>query len=148
MKTLKIYLSVMLLSTGLQAQTNFYNEVSQMWYDGNKTNVLSIANERLLTNSNDIVGLILKLEYESAFLDIDNMTNTMERVVTVGADIGSTNFATTYTTFLDGVMILQEVLTNYTAEDILSDRQKGSISNKPMNFGDLLKALEDDGYFQ
>ena len=43
------------------AQTDFYANVTNLWYQGNKTNVLAIANARLAQNSNDIAGLILNL---------------------------------------------------------------------------------------
>ncbi|MDD2600148.1 MAG: hypothetical protein PHO37_13140 [Kiritimatiellae bacterium] len=51
------------------AQTNFYTNVTNLWYQGYKTNVFAIANERLAQNTNDIAGLILKAEFHFAHLD-------------------------------------------------------------------------------
>lgn len=65
------------------AQTNFYQQVSSMWFSGDKRGVLDIANQRLAQNSNDIAGLLLKLEYETEFLQLDNMTNTMAKITLV-----------------------------------------------------------------
>jgi len=50
------------------AQTNFYTNVTNLWYQGYKSNVLNIATARLAVNTNDIAGLILKAEYHFAFL--------------------------------------------------------------------------------
>ena len=54
------------------AQTNFHTNVTNLWYQGYKTNVLAIANERLSQNTNDIAGLILKAEFQLDSSEIYN----------------------------------------------------------------------------
>jgi hypothetical protein len=63
MKTKTIILMVVLTTicgTMVLGQTNFYSNVTNLWYQGSKSNVLEIANARLAQNTNDIAGLILK----------------------------------------------------------------------------------------
>ena len=76
-------------STGL-AQTNFYTNVTNLWYQGYKTNVLEIANTRLGANSNDIAGLILKAEYHLAFCEDAALSNAYLRVIQVADTITTT----------------------------------------------------------
>ena len=147
---MKLITLFVLCATGQLAtlgQTNFYEEVSQMWYAGLKTNVLNIAHDRLAIDTNDIAGLILKHEYATAFLAVEDMTNTAARILEVGADITSTNFVIEYGHFVDEVAIMEVILNEYTPEELEHDRQKGYISGKPMTFGDMIKSLQDDGYF-
>ena len=86
-------LAAALVAFPVLAQTNFYNQVSQMWLAGQKAQVYSIATNRLAANTNDIAGLVLKMEYELAFVDLGNLTNTMQKVVSIGSSINTTNFA-------------------------------------------------------
>jgi hypothetical protein len=129
-------------------QTNFYEQVSSMWYSGNKTGVLSIAEQRLQQNTNDIAGLILKMEYELEFLNFEAMTNTMQRVVAVGGGVSTTNFVVEFPSLQGSINHLLNMIPLYPVNEIAVDREKGKISGKPLDFGDAIKALQDDGYFQ
>ena len=144
-------LSVLLMLQGVLGafgQTDFYEQVSSMWYSGNKTGVLNIAEQRLQQDTNDIAGLILKMEYEIEFLNFEAMTNTMQQVVTVGSGISTTNFATVFPSVQGSVNHLLNMIPLYPTNEIAADREKGNISGKPLDFGDAIKALQDDGYFQ
>ena len=68
------------------AQTNFYTNVTNLWYQGGeaRSNVLTIANARLATNTNDIAGLILKAHYHVEFLEVAAISNAFLRVIQVG----------------------------------------------------------------
>lgn len=151
MKRSHLVLVVLIVLAGIVqtfGQTNFYEEVSSMWYSGNKTGVLSIAEQRLQQNTNDVAGLILKMEYELEFLDFEDMTNTMERVVAVGSGISTTNFAAVFPSVQGSINHLLNMIPLYPTNEITADREKGNISGKPLDFGDAIKALQDDGYFQ
>jgi hypothetical protein len=130
------------------AQTNFTETVSTLWYDGNKTNVLSIAEQRLQANTNDIAGLILKMEYEIAFLDLDAVTNTMDRVIEVGETITTTNFVAVFPKLEGSINHLKAMIPLYPPDELAADQGKGNISGKPLPHADVLQALEDDGYFE
>lgn len=129
-------------------QTNFYEDVSSMWYSGNKTGVLSIAEQRLQQNTNDIAGLILKMEYQIEFVDLNAVSNTMQRVLDVGSQVTSTNFATAFPVVQSDINHLLQMLPLYPTNEIAGDIEKASIANKPLTSGYAIKALQDDGYFQ
>lgn len=129
-------------------QTNFYEQVSRMWLGGQKTDVRDIGLQRLQIDTNDIAGLILKLEYEVAYLDFTNMPITASRVLERGATISSTNFVSQYQQYQINYQIMLSVLSNYPPEEVDADRAKVSITNKLMTFGGLIKALQDGGFFE
>ena len=81
------------VSTSL-AQTNFYTNVTNLWYQGGgaRSNVLEIANARLAIDTNDIAGLILKAEYHFAFLENEAVSNAFLRIIQVADTITTTNF--------------------------------------------------------
>lgn len=128
-------------------QTNFYEEVSSMWYSGNKTGVLSIAEQRLLQNTNDIAGLILKMEYQIEFVELNAVSNTLQRVLNVGSQIMTTNFTVAFSLMQSDINHLLQMLPLYPPNEIAGDIEKASIANKPLSSGYAIKALQDDGYF-
>ena len=73
---------VTMLALSCVAQTNQppvdnFALVTNLWYQGYKTNVLAIAEQRLAANSNDLAGLVLKMEYDFSFLNFSNISNNM-----------------------------------------------------------------------
>lgn len=148
MKKSIVILSLALMTSAALAQTNFTETVSTLWYDGYKTNVLNIAEQRLQANSNDIAGLILKMEYELEFLQLDAATNTMNRVLQVGGMITTTNFVAVFPKLEGSINHLQAVLPLYPPDELAADQGKCNISGKPLSTSEILQALEDDGYFQ
>ena len=143
----------LLLSNGItHAQTSFYDTVSQFWWSGQKQAVLSIAQQRLQNNPNDIAGLILRLEYEVAFIDMTSMATTAARIIEVGSGITTKNFRAKFPQLKLACKsigpLLSELYGNLTPQQIEEDRAKGNIPNKPMALGFAIKALQDDGFFQ
>lgn len=133
------------VASPLHAQTNFYGQITRMWLNGQKQEVLSIATNRLAANTNDLAGLVMKMSYELAFSDFSNYTNTLQRLITVGEKVTSTNFASLY--FIlplerDG---MNQFLSTVTTNDVAQWVQKGSITNKPMTYRRFLEAIEADG---
>jgi hypothetical protein len=128
-------------------QTNFYEQVSSMWYSGNKTGVLSIAEQRLQQNTNDIAGLLLKLEYEVEFLQLSNVTNTMRQALIAGETFAGTNFTQVYPVLQADYEVMKIVVTNYPPDELAADQAKSSIAGKTMSCDAAIKALQDDGYF-
>ena len=129
------------------AQTNFYEEVSSMWYSGNKTGVLSIAEQRLQQNTNDVAGLLLKLEYEVEFLQLSSVTNTMVQALAAGGAFTGTNFVQVYPALQADYEVMKTVVTNYPPEELTADQAKSSIVGKTMSCDAAIRALQDDGYF-
>ncbi len=129
------------------AQTNFTETVSSLWYAGQKTNVLNIANQRLQTNTNDIAGLILKMEYQIEFLQLNTISNTMQRVLVEGTKITTTNFVTIFSVLEGSVNHLLDMIPLYPPDEFATDQGKCNISGKPLSFRSVIQALENDGYF-
>jgi hypothetical protein len=121
---------------------------SGLWLAGHKSNVLAIANARLAQNTNDIAGLLLKLDYDIEFLRFESFSNTMDRALQVGSVITTTNFAACYPVLAARDEILRGMIPSYPSDQIDADRAKGNLSGKPLPSKSILKALEKDGYFQ
>ena len=153
MKKFTIGLLLMFAGLGTSlAQTNFYTNVTNLWYQGYKTNVLAIANERLAANSNDIAGLILKGEYHLAFTEDAEISNAYLRVIQVADTITTTNFASCWNKEMwgrqDYLRILDRIAENpLTPQQVEVERKKGFIKGKRLPDGYLIEALQKDGYF-
>ncbi|MDA3798138.1 MAG: hypothetical protein PF692_03550 [Kiritimatiellae bacterium] len=145
-----IMLAVFMVANFAYSQTNFTENVSKMWLNGQKAEVYTIATNRLAINTNDMAGLMLKMEYEFTFLVIDDLTNTIERVTTVGNTICSTNFVAIYTNVQKDVAFIKTMVNNYplSPAELAEDRIKGAITNKPLACQNVLIALKQDGCFQ
>lgn len=141
-------IAVLMSVVGSFAQTGFYEEVSALWYSGQKSNVLNIAEQRLQQNTNDIAGLILKMEYQIEFVELDVVSNTMQRVLDVGSQITTTNFVAAFPLVQSDINHLLQVLPLYPTNEIAADRAKATIASKPLAAGEAIKALQDDGYFE
>jgi hypothetical protein len=150
----KLLIGVMLMvvneSNGL-AQTNFYTNVTNLWYQGYKSNVLNIATARLAANTNDIAGLILKAEYHLAFCEDAAISNAYLRVIQVGDTITTTNFVKCWQKeggrqdYLDILDYMAEK--PLTPQQIQTERLKGLINEKPLPDAYLIEALQKDDYF-
>jgi len=152
----KLVITLMLTVVGgnaILAQTNFYTNVTNLWYQGgaSRSNVLTIANARLAVNTNDIAGLILKANYDLEFLEVGTISNSYLRVIQVGDTITTTNFLKNWQEGLSRYAILH--LLDVIAENPLTPQQiqKGKIKallpRKPFPDADLLETLQKDGYF-
>lgn len=133
------------------AQTNFYTNVTNLWWKGDKSNVLNIANARLAINSNDIAGLILKANYDLEFLEVSSISNAYLRVLEVGDTITTTNFIKCWQTNLSRQCIIRllDVISEnpLSAQEIQEGKIKALIPNKLLPDADLIEALQKDGYF-
>lgn len=119
-----------------------------MWYTGNKASVLSIAEQRLQQDTNDIAGLILKMDYQIEFVELKDVSKTMRRVVDVGSQVKTKNFAIAFSLLKSDINHLLQMLPLYPVSEIADDITKARIANKPLTSGYAIKALQDDGYFQ
>ena len=130
------------------AQTNFHTNVTNLWYQGYKTNVLAIAHTRLLANSNDIAGLVLKAEYNLEFYKVGDISNAYLRVIQVGDTITTTNFVKRWQIIREDILeTLNDLAENpITNQEILNEKPKAFINQKPLP-ASLIEALQKDGYF-
>jgi hypothetical protein len=147
---MKTPLAILVLAFGTcaQAQTNFYTTVTNLWYQGNKSNVLAMANARLAVNSNDIAGLILKMEYHFEFLEMPEISNSFWRVINVGDTITTSNFVAKFPDERENFLQLLQLFTEHqmSPAELATEQAKGNINHKDMPT-DLIEALQKDGYF-
>ena len=153
MKKLMIGFMLMVTSGSIAlAQTNFYTNVTNLWYQGYKTNVFNIANARLAINTNDIAGLILKAEYHLAFSEDAALSNAYLRVIQIGDTITTPHFVQCWQGERGSKQNYLHIL-DFMAENPMTpqqtqiERQKGFINEKPLPDADLIEALLKDGYF-
>ena len=127
-----------------------YSTVTNLWWNGYKTNVLAIAERRLEANTNDFVGLILEMEYHMAYMEIDDLTNVASRVFSLAPTIQGQAFSQKKELFTMSLQHLTNVAAScsLTSEEISRERKKGDIPHKHLGFERFLKALDDDGFFE
>jgi len=153
MKKLLVTLILTVISgNAILAQTNFYTNVTNLWYQGgeSRSNVLAIANSRLAVNSNDIAGLILKANYHFTFLEDGSVSNAYLRVIQVGDTIMTTNFVKEWqeNKSRGDILDLLDVIAGnpLLPQQIQSEKHKALLP-KPLPDADLIEALQKDGYF-
>jgi len=130
--------------------TNFYTTVTNLWYQGQKTEVLALGNERLNIYSNDMPGLIIKLVYDLEFLQLETISNSFIKVTSVGETITNENFQLRYPFLKESNDFMLELFTQnpFTPEELLLERAKGLIPHKPFALYKELEALQKDGLFE
>ena len=133
------------------AQTNFYTNVTNLWYQGgeSRSNVIAIANARLATNTNDFAGLLLKAHYHLEFSEIDEMTNGFHRVVQIGNTITTTNFVKCWQEGLKNILFFLKIMAEepLTPQEIQEGKDKALIPHTSLPDAELIEALQEDGYF-
>jgi hypothetical protein len=123
-------------------QTNFIKRVTVLWTNGNILEIYDIACRRLSLNTNDLPGLILKMNCE---LHSENWTLsiiTIDRILAVGATVDSVHFSELFTAARDDIHQYQlQISEKRGLVDV------PSLGNGKMMYLELLEALESDGYF-
>jgi hypothetical protein len=132
-----------------EAQTNFYTTVTNLWYQGYKSNVLAMAEARLQQNTNDIAGLIIKVEFDIDFTRDDRISNSVQRVLAIGPTIQTTNFAKVFPEYRDDLIDLLEEVRLYplSGDELLKEQAKGNFIGLQLFPEKEFEALQKDGYF-
>ncbi len=123
--------------------------VTNLWYEGHKSNVFAIAEQRLAANSNDLVGAIMMFDYDLEFSNEGNYSNDVRRIFssTNNLPIG---------TFVNNIDLVTSALNGFldylssnpmTPAAVQKEKSKALIIHKPMSNEILLQWLHDDGLF-
>ena len=136
------------------AQTNApidnFSVVTNLWYNGYKSNVLAMAEQRLAANSNDLAGLVMMMEYNLEYSNDSCLSNDIFRVLSVAE---TTTNSMISANFLEMKEILQDFLdflkNDYhpTEAELQEEKAKANIIHKHMTYERYLKWLNDDGLF-
>ena len=137
---------LVMIAGSSSAQTDLYSTVTNLWWEGPKTNILAIAEERLAANTNDIVGIVLKTEYDISFSPATVLSNSFRRVLAVGAEVDTPAFAAAYPRIAWNVSGMFVVLFRETPESFENERPKGFILHKEMDMKWAWDALHEDGW--
>ena len=137
---------LVMIACSSSAQTDLYSTVTNLWWEGPKTNILAIAEERLAANTNDIVGIVLKTEYDISFSPATVLSNSFRRVLAVGAEVDTPAFAAAYPRIAWNVSGMFVVLFRETPESFENERPKGFILHKEMDMKWAWDALHEDGW--
>ena len=153
MKTLVSFVFLFLLATAHVVadapSLGDFTTVTNLWYEGHKSNVLAIAEQRLAANSNDLVGAIMMFDYDLEFSNECNYSNDVRRILssTNNLPIG---------TFVNNIDLVTSTLNGFldylssnpmTPVEIQKEKSKALIIHKPMSNEILLQWLHDDGLF-
>ena len=144
------FMMIVILGSAGLAQTNFYTNVTNLWYQGHKTNVLEIADARLAANTNDIAGLILKAEYHLEFREAPAISNAYLRVIQVGDTITTAHFMDQYQSLAKKSIlgILDDLAENpITPQESQAEKPNAFHKYEWMAHDCLIEALQKDGYF-
>ena len=125
---------------------DFFANVTNLWYQGRKSNVLAIAEERLSANAEDAAGLLLRLEYDLEFLNVDRLSNSVLRVKSAFTPIEAPSLSFWKPIFMETLDYLLDIQTTtnfYATLDV--DRAKAALPEKHMLFDEEIRALCLDG---
>jgi hypothetical protein len=146
-----LFVSCVFTVSILEAQTtNLHTTVTNFWYQGQKAEVLALAQERLNVNTNDMAGLIIKQAYDEEFLLLTSISNSYMRVISLGQSITNENFQALYPLLKANNEHMLDYLTTYHPSpiELLEEQAKGLIHNKPFTYDSELEALHKDGLFE
>ena len=144
----KVLLTMALFTSGFlfAGDLAFFHNVTNLWFQGHKSNVLSIAQERLACNSNDIAGAILKMEFDLEYLNLNEISNSIIRVDNILREVHTPNLIYEQDRF---PFFLDKILTLFTNQemyaDLEADRAKALLPEKRMAFERMLSAVCLDG---
>jgi hypothetical protein len=147
MVKLLVCLAIAILSgAGGAAEVTFATRVSDLWLRGEKARVLQIAEARLAKNDNDIVGLLLKREYQGAFSQVPEIYSTLDRLQSVANATSGDHFAPLRSLLIADIQGSRVVFRRLSEERLIGERPKGAMRNKPLPCLEIIEALEADGY--
>lgn len=142
-------MSIILFPVLLGAETpTFFSNVTNLWFQGHKSNVLALAQERLSCNSNDIAGLILSMEYnlEFEFDDLNGVSNSIQKVInrldTISTPLCATN-GPHFRMLLEDMRNL--VMDSAMYDDVANDKAKANFPGKKLLFEEVLLNICLDG---
>jgi len=147
MKKLLFTLGVLMVFIMEIQAVDFYTNVTNFWYQGQKTKVLALGEQRLNINSNDMPGLIIKLAYADEFSQLGVLSNLYHRVLSLGETITNENFTMQYPLLKYDTEGCLEFLTTYhpSPAELLQEQAKGLLTEKPFPYDFILEALQKDG---
>ena len=124
---------------------NTYHAVTNDWYNANFSNVLELAESRLAANTNDLVGVYLKLSWDICFSDASTLSNSVTRVLDIGDTVQNAAFSNEYCRLRPMIVSFRDdVLPMYTEEVRQQELVRSTQPHKPIPERKWLKLLWDE----
>lgn len=121
---------------------NTYAAVTNDWYNANFTNVYELAQQRMSSNTNDLVGAYLMLEWNMAFGSVASVSNAISRVVNLSDSVTNQPFRTVYAGLRDDEIEYRDrVLPTISDADVEAERYKSYLPHKKMVEDYMLRQL-------
>ena len=156
MKSIKLVFTLILACAfSLHAQTNQppvnnFVLVTNLWYQGDKSNVMAMAEQRLAANSNDLAGLVLKMEFDLEFSNDSSLSNNVIRLLSAAEAVTNLFMHTDYPRMRKNLNWFLNLLAEEyhpTSAELEEEKAKAFIIHKRMTYECYLKWLHDDGLF-
>lgn len=140
-------LAALTLACGILFADNlsFFANITNLWYQGGKSDVLSIAEDRLARDSNDLAGAIIKMEYDLEFLNLNLISNSIARVINLGQNVTTPLYSAKYPTFKADMEDILNIIATYSPTNLASDRAKALLPGKRFLFEEDLLVVCVDG---
>lgn len=145
---MKTILATTILAAAINASASaYFDNLTNLWYTAQHSNVLAIADQRLAANTNDVVGCLLRASYDFVYADAATQSNSLDRVLAVYESISTPAYQRACL-FLDAdVAGIKRWLSHETPAQHAETLEKGSRPGRLPHYFRQLKALDDDGYF-
>jgi len=137
-----------LLANPLQASADpptFFSYVNQQWLEGNKKQVLQLAEVRLKSNPNDLASLLIELDYAVSFMEIKRIKDLLPVVRQLTLSTDTPNFSKEKKLLIADLDAYESLLPSITEQMAQDEARKGAIKGKPLSSEKFIVALEQDG---
>mgnify|MGYP003293837559 CR=1 FL=1 len=140
--------TIAILALALNASASaYFDNITNLWYTAQHSNVLAIANQRLAANTNDVAGWFMRASYDFVYADAATQSNSLDRVLSAYLSVNTPAYRQSCF-FLDAdVAGIKRWLSHETPAQHAETLEKGSRPGRLPHYIRQLKALDDDGYF-
>ena len=145
MKT--IYSAAFILACLGASASPYFDNITNLWYTAQHSNVLAIANQRLAANTNDVAGWFMRASYDFVYADASTQSNSLDRVLAVYLSINTPAYRQSCFLLDADVVGIKRWLSHETPAQHAETLEKGSRPGRLPHYIRQLKALDDDGYF-
>ena len=137
------------MNVGLHAQTNYYSLVTNLWFQGSHTSVVQLAQQRLLTDTNDVAALITMSGYYRCYSDHEAYSNVASHALSSASNVMSSAFQSNLNFLTFSITESLDFMTVYhpTPQECAENIRKANRPGLFFIYEEPLRLLDEDGYF-
>lgn len=128
-------------------KTPFSTAIAKLWKNAEKKQVMKIGNQILQKDSQNIIGLLIKMEYEISYLEFNKLEKTMNSIqknINEGR-YSSKNLKKQIPLLKKTIQVLSTAIKKYPQEEREIDLKKANLKGKDLSCINIIKAAEEDG---